>query len=255
MRLRGFATLACAALSSRLARAVVQQRHDGRPAPLVRHEKGAAASLEQEREGRRANAALHVNLGPNLVKNGDFQDGMMFWAEFNMVNRYEGTKLHNCSGTMLAHLHTLCRHSAGGIQQEVPTEPGQDYLVFFKAYSGPWGNESVKDIVRVSAGGPNGLNRDLEVGKNHSIFRQDGEGAEGLKLSCVLPPLAAEYEFKADSNVTHLRFWAPQGACIDITEVMVKSKFEPNYESEDANSEAEDEAEAKDIISSISSIR
>merc|ERR1719215_2321972 len=124
--------------------------------------------------------------------------------------------------------------------QELPTVAGDAYVLYFEAYSGPWSTNTGADMVKVHAAD---LDMLVEVGPEHRL-EQDSD--EGLALNCSVAPLKAEYEFQAKENTTALRFWGPQGNCIDITEVVVRSKFGVVYEGEDYNdkTEAQEEADA-----------
>jgi len=196
----------------------------------------SAASILVQRSSR-------SSLGPNIVENGNFTDSLTHWLEYNAVNRYEGPKVHNCSGHMLAHLHTLCRHSGGGLQQDLLTETGTTYVLYFEAYSGPWASQEAPDLLRVNAAD---LKQLIEIGSEHRLNQSDADG--GLELNCSVTPYQGEFEFTATDAVTPLKFWAPQGGCVDIAAVTVRSKFGHTEEEHTEKTEAEEEADGEAAI-------
>lgn len=145
----------------------------------------------------------------NLVKNGDFQKGMADWQQYK-PSQPNVAHPHSIRSKRLMHLHGWCYKTAGGVSQEITTEPGRTYTLKWSAYSGHWdGRKEVEHTVSFG-----------DFKKTYKIDKSK-KGPAITSSNQVLDPEKYEETVTASKGKTLLSFYAPKGQCMDIDDVVL----------------------------------
>lgn len=145
----------------------------------------------------------------NLVKNGDFQQDFAHWQQYK-PSRPNAAHQHRIAGKRLMHLHGHCYQTAGGVQQEITTQPGRSYTLKWSAFSGHWdGKKEVKFTVNFG-----------DFTKTYKIDKSK-KGPAITSSGRLMDPEKYEETVTASRGKTVLSFFAPMGHCMDIDDVVL----------------------------------